>query len=136
VLVERDKQVELWVRFVLMRFDTKEINDENLGAIAKAISHPDQGPRIQALAILGMTGEFGAKKIDDIIKALGDDDLLVVQSAISSLATLGYNAKPALPELRKLVTHKDVDTKKMAAEAVKFITDAKSPAEMAQPKKP
>jgi hypothetical protein len=129
-LVEKDKQVELWVRFVLMRFDTKEVNDENISAVAKAVSHPDQGARIQALAILGMMSDFGAKKIDDIVKALGDADLLVVQQAINALVGLGHLSKPALPELRKLEQHKDANIKALATQAVKFITEAKSPAEM------
>ena len=129
-LVERDKQVELWVRFVLMRFDTKEINDDNINAVARAVFHPDQGPRIQALAILSMMSDVGAKKIADIVKALGDDDLVVVQSAINTLVGLGYHSKSALNDLRKLEKHKDENIKKMAAQAVKVITDAKSPAEM------
>jgi HEAT repeat protein len=129
-IVERDKQVELWLRFVLMRFDTKEINDEHLNAIAKALTTGDQGVKIQALTILGMMSDVGAKKLPDIANVLMSEDLALVQTAIGSLATLGVNAKPALPELRKLLTHKDEGIKKMAQEAIRYISDTKSPSDM------
>ena len=135
-LVERDKQVELWLRLVLMRFDTKEIADENLNVIGRAVGSSEHGARIQALAILGMMGEVGAKRLDDITRALTSDDLEILQSALSALASLGVNAKPALPEVRKLLTHKDENVKKMAAEVIKYLTDAKPPAaEVPPPKK-
>ena len=136
-LVERDKQVEIWLRLVLMRFDVKELTaDENLNVIGRAVGSSDHGARIQALAILGMMGEVGAKRLDDITRVLTTDDLEVVQAALGALASLGVNAKPALPEVRKLLTHKDEGIRKMTAEVIKYITDAKTPAaEVPPPKK-
>ena len=44
-LMERDKQVEIFVRFAIMRLDEKEINEDNLIGISKYVVAPgDSGP--------------------------------------------------------------------------------------------
>src|SRR5262249_51870206 len=131
-LVEAHRQVEIWARVVLMRFDRDEITNENLDGIARYIGGPDYGAKIQALAALGLLGEFGAKRIDEVVKALHSDDLSVVSAAVTSLVAMGPAAKPAIPDLEKLEKKfeqmRDERVKKLpanlTAEQVKQLTEA------------
>src|SRR5262249_34938457 len=44
---ETDEQLQIWCRVVMMRFDTKEITDANLAAIAQHLAPgKDAGPKI------------------------------------------------------------------------------------------
>lgn len=124
-LVEPNRQVEVWARVAVMRFDPTEVNAENLDGIAKYTNGSDYGAKIQALTALGLMGEMGARKIDDVVKALGSDDPTVVYTAVSALAAMGPAAKPAIPELERLKTRgKDGENKyyrTLADEAIKVI---------------
>ncbi len=133
-VVEPNKQVEIWARVVMMRFDpADEINKENLDGIARYIKEEEVGPKIQALTVLGMLGDAGAKRIDDVVNALLSEDPYVVYTAATSLASMGTAAKPAIPALEQLRTRgKNEDEKKyytmLADEAIKTIKDPpKSP---------
>jgi HEAT repeat protein len=100
--VEMDKQLEIWCRVVLMRFDPmKEINDENLGAIARHCSAKDDGPKVQALQALAIFGEQAAPKVDSVVSTLDSDNPLVLSTALSALASMGVKAEGAIPELEK-----------------------------------
>ena len=101
-LVERDKQVEIYTRLALMRLEPEEINDENLGRIAKYINDGETGVRLQALNAINMMGEAGARRIDDVVKALGVDDLIVTAAAINTLGSMGAAGKPAVEFLDRL----------------------------------
>lgn len=99
---ELDKQVEIWCRVVLMRFDPKEINDENLSAIGRHTTAPDAGPKVQALQALALFGEQAGPQADAAVRVLDDTDPLVLGTAISALASMGVKAQGAVPELEKL----------------------------------
>ena len=74
--VETDKQLEIWCRVVLMRFDPKELNEQNLAAIARHVDPKgDLGPSLQALQALALFGEAAGKQVDAVVRALptGDD---------------------------------------------------------------
>jgi HEAT repeat protein len=101
-VVETDKQVEIWCRVVLMRFDPKEINDEQLSAIARHCLAKDAGPKIQALQALGLFGEQAGSKADAVVAVLDDDDLIVITTAINTLASMGVKAQGAIPALETL----------------------------------
>ena len=102
-LMERDKQVEIFTRFTLMRFDRKEVNDENLKGISKYVHEGvDSGPKMQALYALGMMGELAGSQLDNMVPALEDVDPQVVVMGVSALMGLGKAAGPALPFLKKL----------------------------------
>lgn len=128
-VVEPNKQVEIWARVVLMRFDPKdEVNKENLDGVAKYIKGSEYGPKIQGIAVLGLMGEIGARRIDDVIRELTNEDPYVVFTAVTALVQMGTAAKPAIPELEKLkMRGKDADEKKyytsLADEAIKAIKD-------------
>ena len=100
---EPDKQLEIWCRVVLMRFDPKEITPANLGAIAKHINPKGElGPKLQGLQALALFGERADQQINDVVSVLDDDDTLVVGTALGTLASMGIKATGAIPELQKM----------------------------------
>jgi HEAT repeat protein len=114
--LEKDKQVEIWARLVLMRFDAKEINEENLEAFARYLTGSEVGVKIQALQAIAMMGETGAKKLDAVVRLLSEKDqpLQLTVATVQVLQAMGAGAKPALPDLRKFAaeTKKEAATKK------------------------
>jgi HEAT repeat protein len=116
---EKDKQVEIWARLVLMRFDTKEINDENLDAIARYLTGSDSGVKVQALQALGLIGEGASRKLNDVLRLLEDKDTpyLVAVGAIQVLGAMGAGAKPALPNMQKFI---EVKKKELAAKKIEL----------------
>src|SRR5439155_7403834 len=67
-LMERDKQVEIFVRFAIMRLDEKEINEDNLIGISKYVVAPgDSGPKLVALNALSFMGELSSRRISDVL---------------------------------------------------------------------
>jgi HEAT repeat protein len=128
--LENDRQVEIWARLVLMRFDPKEVNDANLTAIARHIGSADLGTKLQALSALGLMGEAAEKKLEDVVRALEETDPLVVETAVTTLVKMGTAAKPAIPELEKLRTRGTRKEEKefyqnLADTAIKMIKGAK-----------
>jgi HEAT repeat protein len=132
-LVEPNRQVEIWGRVVLIRFDpATEITPENLDGIARYISGSDYGAKIQALAALGVLGEIGSRRIDEVVKVLTSDDLSLVSTAVAALVSMGPAAKPAIPDLEKLEKKfeqmRDERVKKLppnlTPQQVKDLTDA------------
>ncbi|MCE9563611.1 MAG: hypothetical protein K8U57_16335 [Planctomycetes bacterium] len=99
---ELDKQLEIWCRVVLMRFDPKEINDENFTAIARHCAAPDAGPKIQALQALNIFGEQAGSKVDAVVGVLEDDDAQVLSVAIATLASMGVKGQGAIEKLTEL----------------------------------
>jgi HEAT repeat protein len=152
--LEKDKQVEIWARLVLMRFDPKEVNEENLDAFAKFLTGAEVGVKAQALNALAMLGEGSTKKVLDIMRLVEnkDENIQVQIAAVNALGAIGAGAKEALPPLRKLLAEtkaelpkKKDDDKKLAEEMIKLlervikhIDEAKpmSPAVADPPKKP
>lgn len=152
--LEKDKQVEIWARLVLMRFDPKEVNEENLDAFAKFLSGAEVGVKAQALNALAMLGEGATKKVTDILRLVEnkDENVQVQIAAVNALGAIGAGAKEALPSLRKLLADtkaelpkkKDQDKEfaeqmiKLLERVIKHIDEAKpmSPAVSEPPKKP
>ncbi len=101
--LETDRQLEIWCRVVLMRFDEKEINDVNLGAISRYIDPKGElGPKLQALQALALFGENAGSQVDAVVRVLDDNDALVMNTALGTLAGMGVKAQGAIPELEKL----------------------------------
>ena len=115
--MEKDKQVEIWARLVLMRFDPKEVNDDNLDAISKYLTGADLAVKIQALQAMTVLGENGSKKLPDVIRILEDKTapLTLTVVSVQVLMSMGTGAKPALPNLRKMMGEKkkELDAKKI-----------------------
>ena len=119
---EKDKQVEIWARLVMMRFDPKEINDENLDAISRYLTGADYGVKLQALQALGLVGEGASKKLNDVLRLLDDKDApyQVTVHAIQVMAAMGAGAKPALPDMQKYL---EVKKKELAAKRIALAKD-------------
>ncbi|HYH66859.1 MAG TPA: hypothetical protein VD866_19350 [Urbifossiella sp.] len=127
-LVERDKQVEIMARLVLMRYDPKEITDENLSGIARYANDKEVGPRLQALNVLAQMGPAAAVKIDDVVRALTAEEADVVVSALTTLVQFGPASKAAIPAVERLRTRGTTDDEKkywqkLTDDAVKAIRD-------------
>lgn len=114
--LEKDKQVEIWARLVLMRFDPKEINEENLDAFARHLTSPDVGVKVQALQAIAYMGETGARKLDAVLRVLWEKDIPIqlTVTTVHVLEAMGGGAKPALPELRKFIVETKKDGEKIA----------------------
>ncbi len=111
--VETDKQIEIWCRVVLMRFDPKELqNVAHLNAIAKHIVSDEVGPQLQALQAFTLLGEKAGPKVDVVVEALRADDMtiktvadidaLVLGGTLNALAAMGTEAKGSIPYLEKM----------------------------------
>jgi hypothetical protein len=111
--VETDKQIEIWCRVVLMRFDQKELaTDAHLQAIAKNLGDTEVGPQIQALQALTLFGERSAVVISDVLKAIKVDDPAVktiadfeptvFATALATLASMGEKAKGTASHLQRI----------------------------------
>lgn len=102
-IVEHDKQLEIWCRIVLMRFDQKELEKEDhLDAITKNFEPPAElGPKLQALQALSLFGERAGTQVDKVVPLLSDGEQIVVTAALTTLASMGIKGRPALDALEK-----------------------------------
>ena len=92
----------------------------------KALSE-DADPAVRRASVRVIVVKMGS--LDDslpvLIKALSDNDILVVQEAIERLRQLGASARPALPFLEKLTRSTDYSIRMLAGEAIKEIAPLK-----------
>jgi HEAT repeat protein len=102
-IVEADKQLEIWCRVVLMRFDQKELaNEDHLNEITKNLSPTSElGPKLQALQALVLFGERAGTQVDNVVPLLTDEDPIVLGAALATLASMGVEGKPALTRLEE-----------------------------------
>jgi HEAT repeat protein len=110
---EKDKQVEIWARLVLMRFDPKEVNEENLDALAKYLTGAEPAVKVQALNAIGIVGELAAKKLNEVVRVLEENNAPLNQTVacVQVLMAMGAGAKPALPNLQKMLDARRKDLK-------------------------
>ena len=125
-IVEADKQLEIWCRVVLMRFDEKElVNEDHLNAITKNLEDTsDLGPKLQALQALALFGERAGTQVDKVVPLLTNEDPLVMTGVLTALSAMGVKGEPALDSLVKTEKfwaekrdkrQKDDDFKKLVA---------------------
>jgi HEAT repeat protein len=96
VATETDKHMELWYRFVIIRFGVKDDLEEQMTAIAHHLTDPEASVRIQALEILGRLGDLAAPKLEAIMKLLSDKELAVRATALMALGGIGEKAMETL----------------------------------------
>jgi hypothetical protein len=127
---EKDKQVEIWARLVLMRFDPGEVNDDNLDAFANFLTGAEVGVKAQALQALSLVGETAGKKVMNVVRVMEDKavPLQLTLVSIQTLAAMGAGAKPALPNMKKMLDEKkkELDPK---MQELKKLEAAKKPIE-------
>ncbi len=108
---EADKQIELWCRLVIVRFNPKVELDDQLNGIAAHLSDPEPSVKVQALAILGFLGENAAPKLRDVVKLLDGGGLAETAAAnrsrqgirIAALRTLGAIGGKAIDPILKII---------------------------------
>lgn len=116
---EKDKQVEIWARLVLMRFDPSEINDDNLDALSNYLTGNDPAAKIQALTAIGLIGELAARKLSDVIRVMEEENAPFGQVAACVQVITSFNVagKPAIPHLVKM---RDARKKELAAKELEL----------------
>ena len=130
-IVEQDKQLEIWCRVVLMRFDQKELTSGvHMKEIAKNLDGMSElGPKLQALQALALFGEDAGSQVDAIVPLLKDGDTTVLRTALTTLARMGEKGRPALDELEKTEKYwiEQREERKKNPEVLKYVatlTDA------------
>lgn len=127
-IIEHDKQLDIWCRIVLMRFDQKELEKEDhLNAITKnfdSMNQSDLGAKIQALQALSLFGERAGTQVDKVVPLLSDGEVVIVVAALTTLRAMGIKGQPALDQLEKTEKYwadklnkrkEDVEFKKVVA---------------------
>jgi HEAT repeat protein len=119
--LEKDPQVEIWARLVLMRFDPREVNEDNLDALAKYLTNPQPAIKVQALNAIGIIGELAAKKLDAVVRVLEEKNAPFNQTVacVQVLVAMGAGAKPAIPNLQKMVDARRKELKEKELELAK-----------------
>jgi HEAT repeat protein len=127
--VEKDKGAQIWLQFLVMRYDGSQVTESNVRAIANHIAGDDLDARVQALNALVMLQDKAVPAVPAITGLLKSDDPSTRAMAINTLTALGPVAKSALPELERLKTTEKEDQLKKAAEyAADVITGKVKPA--------
>jgi HEAT repeat protein len=128
-IVEHDKQLEIWCRIVLMRFDEKELaKEDHLNAITTNFDAKSElGAKLQALQALALFGERAAKQVDKVVPLLSDGDQVVVVAALTTLRAMGVKGQPALDQLEKTEKHwaEKLDERKKQEDFKKVIINLK-----------
>ncbi len=126
---EKEKQIEVWCRLAVMRFDKDEVNDANLTALANLVATgADAAVKIHALNALAMLGEFAAPKIEKVKDALRAGEPGVVDAAVKALVAMGPKGKPAIPAIKEALAGRTEEYfKKLSEDAVKALEAAKGP---------
>ncbi|HEV3440037.1 MAG TPA: HEAT repeat domain-containing protein [Gemmata sp.] len=108
---ETDKQIELWCRLVIIRFNPKVELDDQLNGIAAHLSDPEPSVKVQALAILGLLAENAAPKLQDVVKVLDGGGLAESAAAlrtrqvvrVAALHTLGAIGGKAIDPILRII---------------------------------
>jgi HEAT repeat protein len=127
---EKDKSIVLWARVCIIRNspDGLKGNEHHLDAIAKVLQAPEAAGRLEACQALGVLGEDGQGKLDDLIKIInnGGEEPIVVAAAIMAVAAMPDKSAVTVPILQQVMAnHKNEDVKKVAKEAVDILSGNK-----------
>jgi HEAT repeat protein len=119
---DKDKSCRIWVRVAIMRLDEKQINDENLGIIAKLLKDDDIDIAIQAARSLYYIGRESKAKLAELVEALQHDDARMRLQVVQTIERIGAAAERAVPAL-ELVSQKDKNeqVREAAKAAIKTI---------------
>jgi HEAT repeat protein len=125
--LEKDKQVEIWARLVILRFDPREINDDNADTFAPFLTNADPRVRSQALQALILLGEGAGKRLKDVLALVEDKDTppYLAVHGIQAISAMGAAAKPALPNLKKMLDEKKKPLDEKMEEMKKLTLDRK-----------
>jgi HEAT repeat protein len=107
---EADKQIELWCRLVIIRFNPKVELEDQLNGIAAHLSDPEPSVKVQALSILSFLGENAAPKLQDVVKLLDGgfaENAAALRTRqvvrVAALHTLGAIGGKAIDPILKII---------------------------------
>ena len=127
--MEKDKSVLLWIHVVILRNDPNGLkgNESHLDAIAKLLTAKEPGGRLEACQALGYLGEEASSKLNDIIQMLNNEAIPeVAAAAIAAMTAMPKESPITIPVLQRIqATHVNMDVRKLAEEAVKFLSNPK-----------
>jgi hypothetical protein len=130
--VEPDKATQVWLYVLVMRYDGTQFNETTIGKIAEYLKEAEPpAARHHALTALAMLGPMAKPFVLKMAQfGLRYKEPELVFHTIMSLAALGENALPALPDLQgfKALTAKEKGSEMLslaAGEAIDMITGKK-----------
>jgi HEAT repeat protein len=127
--LEKDKGVILWIHVLIVRNDPNGLkgNESHLDAVAKLLTAKEAGARLEACQALGFLGEEASSKLNDIIGMLDKETVPeVAAAAIAAMTAMPKESMITIPVLTTLSrTHVSMDVRKLAEEAVKFLSNPK-----------
>jgi HEAT repeat protein len=127
---EKDDVVKMWVRVCLMRFDSKQITQENIRAISANLKGGNEHLQVSAAKALGCMGLVAKSTIPDLIECLqkaGEKQTLyTIVMCMFALGQMGADASIALPEIQKYVNHENPIVKDQAMKSMERINAAKA----------
>jgi HEAT repeat protein len=126
---EKDDIVKMWVRVDLMRFDSKQITPENIGAIAVHLKGGNEHLQVSAAKALGCMGPVAKSTIPDLIdclqKAGEKQTLYTIVMCMFALGQMGPEASAAAPEIQKYLNHENPTVKEQAIKTMQRISAPK-----------
>jgi HEAT repeat protein len=115
-LKDSDPNVRIWAHLAIMTVK-QAITNDHLLAIAAMLHNPDVMVRAQAAQALAMAGPKGQPAVPELIKALGDPDVGVVNACLKTLISMDLT--PAvLNAVARQLTHEDGSVRLAAAGAL------------------
>ena len=92
---------------------------ERLSGYLYKLHEGDPETRVLAALILGQTPELATDALQHLLEELLDEDLRLVQEAITALGIIGPAAKDAIPTLEKFAEHEDPQIAERAKAALR-----------------
>jgi HEAT repeat protein len=137
----RDRSVAIWAMVSLVALDYKDprlTTEAIVAKLAEFLQAKDQRTRLQAVRALGLVHFRSAKVLPRLMPLLEDKDPAIVAATITTIASFGKDAMPAIEKLTAISKKKDSDTEKtlaaIAEAAIKHIKDVKDVKDVKDPK--
>ena len=126
--LETDPTVKVWLMLLHIMYDDRVFNT-TLKSMGGLVTATDPQLQVQALNALAVLGPKAKPVMNTIMTALFHDEPMVAAAAITTVMSMGDEARAAQPELERLVlTTKNADLKKFAENAVAALKNDRRPA--------
>ena len=124
---EKDKSVLLWARVLLIRNspDGLKGNEAHLDAIAKTLEVVEPAGRLEACSAIGVLGEDAKSKLGNLIDVINNakEEPEVVVAAITAAVAIPSKSAVTVELLVNVkANHKNEYVRKVASEAIDFLT--------------
>ena len=126
--LETDPTVKVWLMLLHIMYDDR-VFDATLKSIGGLVSATDPQLQVQALNALAVLGAKAKPVMNPILIAMFHDEPMVAAAAITTVMSMGDEARAAQPDLERLIlTTKNADLKKFAENAVSALKNDRRPA--------